>query len=192
MSIEFLRQLSQGLCFEMPPSGGMWLHIGGKLRVPGWTVLDISAGPHVDIVSDCTDLGAIADGSCSVVYCSHVYEHLGYDDALPRALAECHRVLAKGGVALISVPNLENLCKLFLDPSLTVEEQHRIMQVMYGGRTDPYDVHLCGFSDRILDTYLRKAGFRSIFRIGNFGLFPDASVMMFRDVPISLNMVALR
>lgn len=192
MSAEFFTELSKGLGIGLPPEGGKWLHIGGKERAPGWTVLDISPGPHVDVVGDCADLSMLESNSCSVIYSSHVMEHLGYDKALPRALSECHRVLKAGGIFLVSVPNLEALSSLFIDESMTAEEQYSIMQVMYGGRVDEYDVHLAGFSFKILSKYLDDAGFVTMRRIGNFGLFQDASTVMFRNVPISLNVVAVK
>lgn len=43
----------------------------------------------------------LADASCSLVWCSHVLEHIPDDR---RAIAEIARVLAPGGVAVIQVP----------------------------------------------------------------------------------------
>ena len=48
------------------------------------------------------------EGSFDRAMCLDVLEHLGYEDQ-PRALAELHRVLARGGELLVSVPNLAHL-----------------------------------------------------------------------------------
>ena len=95
----------------------MRLHIGGWERREGWTILDAAPGPHVDIVGPCDDLGRFESGSVLEIYASHVLEHLSYVEALPRALKEWHRVLAPGGRAMISVPDFEVICQLFVDPS---------------------------------------------------------------------------
>ena len=168
---------------------GMRLHIGGKVRVPGWTVLDIAPGAHVDIQGDCSDLSAVADGSCSVVYASHVIEHLGYDLALPRALKEFHRVLAAGGQVMVAVPDLEILCRLFILPELTLDERFHIMRMMFGGRTDAYDVHLVGLNTEFVAAFLNQAGFVALRRVKDFGLFPDNSSNTFSGCPVSLNVI---
>lgn len=49
-----------------------------------------------------------ADAAFDRVLCLDVLEHLALEDQ-PRALAEIHRVLAPGGEALVSVPNLAHL-----------------------------------------------------------------------------------
>lgn len=53
------------------------------------------------------------DGSCDVVYASHVFEHLTVGGAT-HFLAEARRVLAKNGVLRIVVPDLEELCRDYL------------------------------------------------------------------------------
>ena len=49
------------------------------------------------------------------------------------------------------------------------------MRVMFGGRTDPYDVHVAGFDEAILGFYLGQSGFKRMHRVKGFGLFEDAS-----------------
>lgn len=166
------------------------LHIGGREAAPGWTVLDVTPGPHVDFVGDCRDLSAFADGAVADIYASHVLEHLGYLDDLPRALAEFGRVLAPGGRLLVSVPDLDALCRLFLDPALDLSERFHVMRMMFGGQTDPYDLHRIGLNEAFLRDYLAVAGFRAVRRVPEFGLFRDSSTLRIRGVPISLNMVA--
>src|SRR5258708_19151565 len=107
------------------------LHIGGEQAMPGWKILNVQAGPAVDYVGDCTDLSAFADGSVDDIYASHVLEHLGYQERLPRALAEFHRVLKKGGRARISVPDFEILCRLFLEARQSPPERILIMRMAF-------------------------------------------------------------
>jgi predicted SAM-dependent methyltransferase len=176
-----------------PPHGGMLLHIGGKVRKKGWTVVNITAGPHVDIVADAKNLEMLPDAGCSVVYASHILEHLGHNDGLPQALAGFFRVLMPGGHLLVSVPDLDVLCRLFIDPQLSVQERFFVMHMMFGARGEPYDFHLSGLNVDILGTLFVKAGFRSFFRVPDFGLFEDTSTSKFKGlVPISLNMVAIK
>src|SRR5882724_9625406 len=113
---------------------GIRLHVGGQVRAEGWTVFNIAPGPYVDIVGNCADLGQLETGSCSAIYASHVVEHLGYNDNLPKALMEFHRVLAPGGHLMVAVPDMEMLCRLFLMPDLAPDDRFMVMRMLFGGR----------------------------------------------------------
>jgi predicted SAM-dependent methyltransferase len=173
-----------------PVSGGMQLHIGGREKRDGWTILDALPGPIVDYVGNCNDLSFLANASCSEVYASHVLEHLGYDNDLAVTLKEIHRVLMPGGRLRASVPDLDILCHLFVHPSLDGNDRFHVMRMMFGGRTTAYDVHYVGLSFEFLEAFLKEVGFRNIKRVKEFGLFNDASTLQFKDVSISLNVEA--
>jgi len=78
-----------------------------------WVNFDfVSQSPDV-IQHDLRTRLPLNDGSCAVVYHSHVLEHF------PRAFAllflqECYRVLAPGGVLRVVVPDLEAIARLYL------------------------------------------------------------------------------
>jgi predicted SAM-dependent methyltransferase len=173
-----------------PPPGGIRLHIGGKEKRDGWTILDALPGPAVDYVGNCNDLSFLADESCSEVYASHVFEHLGYNGELQDTLRGIHRVLKPSGILRASVPDLETLCRLFLSPSLDGPARYQVMRLMFGGRTTEYDVHHVGLTFQFLTTFLNVAGFCTVRRVAEFGLFRDTSTLRFAGVPISLNVEA--
>lgn len=168
------------------------LHIGGKQRKSGWKIVNIRPGPDVDYVSDCVDLGLFADASAEDIYASHVLEHLGYQDKLPRALAEFHRVLKPGGAARVSVPDFEVLCRLFLDVAKTKDERFLLMRMTFGGPMDEHDYHCVGLTYEFLRDYLSQAGFSRIEKVTDFGLFEDRSGLRFANTPVSLNVIAYR
>jgi predicted SAM-dependent methyltransferase len=171
----------------------MRLHIGGLEVREGWRILNAQPGPAVDYVGDCTDLSRFPDASVEAIYASHVLEHLGYQRDLPRALREFRRVLMPGGVAMIAVPDLENLCRLFLDPRVDPgQERFEVMRMMFGGQLDEFDFHRVGLTFEFLGSFLRQAGFSSVERVDDFGLFADASVFECAGVRTSLNVVARR
>jgi predicted SAM-dependent methyltransferase len=173
-----------------PPADGLRLHIGGEQVREGWSIVNIQARPGVDHVGNCTDLSPFADASCSEIYASHVMEHLGYNGEIQQALKEFHRVLMPGGRVRISVPDLELLCRIFLHPQLTHPMRFHIMRIMYGGRTDPFDVHCVGLTEEFLGGFLVEAGFQNIRRVSEFGVFTDTSSLRLGDTLISLNMEA--
>jgi len=166
------------------------LHIGGEEVSEGWSIVNIQPGPNVDYVGNATDLSAIGDATCSEVYASHILEHLGYDGELQKALSEIHRVMKPGARLRISVPDMDILCRFFLFPELKPDERYEVMRMIFGGRTNPYDVHHVGLNLPILTGYLMQAGFHNIERVQEFKLFNDTSSFLFGGHPISLNVRA--
>lgn len=166
------------------------LNIGSKIRAEGWTNFDIDPGPDVDVVGDCSDLSHFKDGSVDKIYASHVLEHLSYQGDLVAALKEWCRVLVPGGTVMISVPDLEMLCRLYIAPTMTPEQRFQVMQVMFGGQIDEFDFHSVGLSHELLAYYLAVAGFDQITRVDKFGLFNDCSTVHVAGIPISLNITA--
>ena len=108
------------------------LHLGGWETKPGWTIVNVEDKPGVDVIGSCADLSMFEDGSVAEIYASHVYEHLGYQHELPAALAEASRVLMPGGTLMIAVPDLEVLCRLFLQTAAHPESQWFVQRMIMG------------------------------------------------------------
>ena len=169
------------------------LHIGGKTRAQGWTVLDALDDPHVDVVGNIEDLSMFGDGSFRSVYASHVLEHLELGDPIRQALNEVFRVLAPGGVFFIGIPDMKALARLLLDtPGSDQEAQLRILRISYGGHTTKYDYHYLGLTLELLESALKHIGFRSVVQVPGFDLFDDATCLRIDGVPVSLNVMAVK
>jgi len=69
---------------------------------------------------DAREYLARAEGNFGGIFCSHVIEHMGYDDAMT-LLALCHRALRDGGILLLVTPNPEDIWVIseifWLDPT---------------------------------------------------------------------------
>ena len=167
------------------------LHIGGKVRTEGWEVLDALPGPHVNHVCNANDLSIFSDNTFTEIYASHVVEHLDYKDELSTTLIEWARVLQPAGKLYVSVPDLDVLSGMILDKKgLSVEERFFVMRMIFGGHGDQYDYHVTGLNEEFLTVFLRSAGYISITKVDTFGLFDDTSNMVYKDVRISLNLIA--
>ncbi len=166
------------------------LNIGSRERAEGWKTLDIDPGPEVDYVGDCGDLVAFKDNSIDTIYASHVLEHVSYHEDMQTTLKEWFRVLLPGGTVMISVPDFETLCRLFLHKELSGEERFHVMRIIFGGQVDPYDFHSVGLTWEFLGSYLNDVGFQNIERVDDFQLFQDSSVLKFGNIAISLNVKA--
>lgn len=168
------------------------LHLGGTVRVPGWEVLNAVPGEHVDHVGNANDLSRFADGSFDELYGSHIVEHFDYKDELLLALREWYRVIAPGGMLYVSVPDLDVLCSLILDRRLSPPDRFYVMRMLFGGHVDRWDYHQSGLNEEFLGGFLVAAGFTSIKRVREFGIFADTSSMTFAGRAISLNLIAFK
>jgi predicted SAM-dependent methyltransferase len=94
------------------------------------------------------------------------------------------------GTLYLSVPDLDTLARLFLNKDLLTLERFFVMRMIFGGHVNEQDFHLAGLNQEFLENYLQEAGFRLMRKVDEFRIFPDTSSMRFKDVLISLNMVA--
>ena len=170
------------------------LHLGGKEVHRDWKIFDIEARPEVDFVGDAADLSQFADDSIEAIYASHILEHFHYglDNELSHALSEWFRVLQPGGKLLVSVPNLQVMCWLYLQPNFSPHDRLHLMRIIFGGHINQYDVHRVGFDPEILALYLEEVGFDDCTAVSEFGLFSDCSSMRLLDTLISVNMIATK
>mgnify|MGYP000850611868 CR=1 FL=1 len=97
------------------PETAKYLNLGcGSRYHPAWTNIDIVArGPEV-LQHDVRRGIPLPDASCAVVYHTAVLEHLRRAEALS-FMRECCRVLQPGGIVRVGVPDLEQLCLLYLE-----------------------------------------------------------------------------
>lgn len=167
------------------------LLIGGTQKAPGWEVLNIIPGPHVDHVCNANNLSQFPDDTFSALYASHVLEHFDYVNELSETLAEWKRILVPGGALHVSVPDMDVLAQLLLmRDKLTLTERFQVMRMIFGGHVDKYDYHMVGLNQDFLISILHEANFINIRRVSSFGIFNDTSLKLFKGVPISLNIIA--
>jgi len=84
----------------------------------GWYIVDhkIKKTNKTTIAGDAANID-LPDESCSVVFCSHVFEHIPHY-RLPIILSEINRILEPGGVFRILIPDLELLCKKYVEKDI--------------------------------------------------------------------------
>ena len=173
----------------------MKLHIGGMEKKEGWKILNIQKNDgrekYVDLVGDITDLSQFEDGSIEEVYASHTLEHVNQKNVF-KTLKGIHRVLKDKGKFYVSVPDMDILCKLYLDPKLHLKKRIEVMRMIFGGQIDEFDFHYFGWNMPLLEAFFKEAGFKKFERVKSFSLFNDTSEFSFDGIPISLNVIAYK
>ena len=169
----------------------MKLHIGGEEKKDGWKILNIQQKNDVDFIGDITDLSQFEDNSIEEIYASHVVEHVAQKD-VEKTLKGIHRILKDNGKFYVSVPDMDLLCKIFIDPKAPYNVKFYVMRVMFGGQIDEYDFHYFGWNLEFMKNFLTKAGFKKIERVKSFSMFKDTSDLAPFGPPISLNIIAYK
>jgi len=148
--------------------------------------LDIDPAVQPDVVASITDMAPVASGSVDAVWSAHNLEHL-FPHEVPRALAEFRRVLKPDGVAMLTLPDLQQVAELvaqdrlaepaYLSPAGPITP----LDMLYGhgasvAAGNVFMSHRGGFTARTLEAALIGAGFAEVrvTRDGGFGLWATA------------------
>ena len=90
------------------------LHLGcGDKYIPGFIHIDYADYEHIDYRQSIVDLSMYKDDSVQLIYCCHALEYFNRHE-VKDVLAEWHRVLKKGGILRLAVPNFEAMVKVYL------------------------------------------------------------------------------
>lgn len=168
--------------FQRP--GRKFLHVGcGPARKPhvapcflsdDWQEirLDIDTTAEPDVVCSMLDMAPVPEAAVDAVYSSHNIEHL-YAHEVPLALVEFFRVLKPDGLLVLTCPDLQSVCRLVAEGSLTEPAYTSPagpiapLDILYGHRPqlaagNLFMAHHTGFTLRTLVEAVRSAGFRSV------------------------------
>lgn len=131
--------------------------------------LDIDADAQPDVVADMRDLSQIEAHSIDALWSSHNVEHLYPHDVIP-TLAGFRRILKPDGIALITLPDLQEVAKLIAEDKL--EDPAYIspagpiapLDILYGFRASMaqgnlFMAHKTGFTAKTLAQSIVNAGF---------------------------------
>ena len=134
--------------------------------------LDIDADAQPDVVADMRDLSKIEAGSIDALWSSHNVEHLYPHDVIP-TLAGFRRILKPDGIALITLPDLQEVARLIaedkLDEPAYVSPAGPIapLDIVYGFRVamaqgNLFMAHRTGFTAKTLAQAIINAGFAMV------------------------------
>ena len=136
----------------------MKLHLGCGNRDFGedWDHIDYVDYPHV-ISFDVTKL-PYDDNSCDVVYASHLLEYFDRQEVV-EVLKEWHRVLRKGGVLRVAVPNFNMLASLYINKEISLNQ---VIGPLFGRWNDPPVYHKTTYDFQSLKDVLMSCGFEDV------------------------------
>jgi len=126
------------------------LNIGGISPAEGWINVNVQYDnvlhnvENTDyILRNMSDLYGFRDESVSILYSSHTLEHVSSTNGqVLKTLLEWKRVLRPGGMAMVAVPDLHMLAKLYIEDTFPPYVHEGIAPIIYGGQRDQYDFHV--------------------------------------------------
>jgi len=140
----------------------MKLHLGcGKKYLDGFVHIDLADFEHIDFKSsiDSLSLSMFNDDSVSEIYCSHAFEYFDRNKAIG-VLNEWNRVMKIGAKLFLTVPDFDNLIKIYLE-TLSLRD---ILGPLFGkwqlGDNDIY--HKTTWNEFDLKKLLMQCGFGGI------------------------------
>src|SRR5262249_42083876 len=138
----------------------MRLHLGcGSKYIPGFVHVDIEKYPHIDFQTGVDTLTFAQDSSVELIYACHVLEHFGRHE-VDEVLREWFRVLKRGGVLRLAVPDFEAVVQQYCGTGRLGE----LIGLVCGGQRNQYDFHKMIFDEKLLKEKLSAAGFTSVSR----------------------------
>lgn len=189
--------VSRSTCGQPSAGSRTVLHVGcgakndqslhNRFRGREWREIRLDLDPSVapDVVASITDMRPIADCAVDAVWSSHNLEHLSAHE-VPIALAEFLRVLKPAGVALITLPDLQQVAEFIVADKLedvaydSPAGPITPLDCVYGlGRAiasgHPLMAHRTGFTEKTLRKHLERAGFGNVqISFSPFALWAEA------------------
>jgi len=172
---------------------GIKLHLGsGNINLQGWINIDARNGGHIHILEKDFKLETFSDNSISEIYLCHVLEHFTINE-IENLLVIFSKKLLLGGVLRISVPNFDNILKIY---QLSDRNIDKIRPILLGGQDHIYNFHKSIFNNKNLTKLLNKNNFgyveewdtKEIFG-SDIGDYSNHNVRISNQkIPISLNL----
>lgn len=190
---------------ELRRRNDLSLNIGsGGRGLPDWVNIELTPMRDTTLCLDMRRPMPLADGSVGRILAEHVVEHMDFRADVPEAFQEWHRLLKKGGVLRIVVPDARRFLEAYVlgDPAIwrdlgwDVDDlpddiftpMHVINHIFHQSGE-----HLFAYDFETLDWALRQAGF-SIVKQMSFRRSHDPQLAIDQEnhAPYSLYVEAIK
>jgi predicted SAM-dependent methyltransferase len=154
-----LLRLIQPPPLPVNPEGKVYVHLGcGRIKDPRFVNVDAMPWPHVHHVGDVEHLPMFSADSADMIYVSHCLEHISFLQ-VPAVLQEWCRVVKPGGWLRISVPDFDDILRVYDANNRRIES---IEQTLLGGQDYPFNFHKSAYNRARLASLLKEAGFDDV------------------------------
>ncbi len=112
--LTLLRLRSARVRRQFKSADNLLVNVGAGLQgKPGWVNVDVWENPNINCLYDCRKDLPFPDESVRGIFCEHFFEHIDYTEEVPYFLSDCRRVLKRGGVLRLIVPDTERYLRAY-------------------------------------------------------------------------------
>lgn len=192
-----IKKAFTGASLPVNADNKVYVHLGcGDIDWPKFINVDARPQKHVHYVHGVTSLPFFKNDTADLIYLSHCLEHIPFAETY-LALSEWKRVLKPGGILRISVPDFEQIVKIYEEND---RDMNLILMPLMGGQDYAYNFHYNMFNYRRLKELLIETGFSEVrpweYGTDEFKSLPDWSgkSITYNNKPyfISLNVEAVK
>jgi predicted SAM-dependent methyltransferase len=152
------------LLVELRKKANKGIHLGaGSSKIQDLINCDLY-NSDADVKADATNLEMFDDGSIDFIESHHMIEHLSFADT-ESALTEWHRVLCKGGLLVLTFPDMTSISAEWIKYSLIYpliprpDHLDYIVKMLVGSQEHDGMFHKNAFDIRRMSRILSKHGF---------------------------------
>ena len=140
----------------------MKLHLGcGERYIKGMIHIDMVKYPHIDFVQSVDKLSQFKDESVDEIYSSHCIQYFDRFE-VKSVLIEWYRVLKKGGLLRLAVPDFEGIIKVY-QKSKDIEVSGILGPIFGRRKTDNGHIyHKTVYDFKSLKKLLENVGFKDV------------------------------
>lgn len=162
----FLRKLNWEKTLKKFPQPYSVNIASGGYGKEGWLNLDCVKAKKVNGVFDLRKKIPLPDQTVEIIFCEHFLEHLDFYEEVPLFLHECYRVLIKGGVIRLIVPDAAAYMKAYFNEGGTEVMNHLRNTEKYATKMEVINrvfrqggEHRFAYDIETLFVILKQAGF---------------------------------
>ena len=147
------------------------LHLGcGKRFIPGYVHVDLARFDHIDFHASADNLSMLDSASAQEIYACHLLEYFDLGQ-VKDVLKEWSRVLVKGGLLRLSVPDFDALLRIYGK----TQDLRKILGPVFGRMplNDGTIYHRTTYNRSLLEEILLEANYKKIEDWDTFTTFPD-------------------
>jgi predicted SAM-dependent methyltransferase len=175
----------------------VYIHLGcGELNDNRFINVDARPFPHVHYVQKINSMKNFPSNYADLIYASHLLEHVSHRKT-SNILKQWHRILKKGGILRLSVPDFDKIINIYLSEHKNIKS---IQGPLMGGQGYKFNQHKAVFNKDYLKQKLLAVGFKKIrywnpnkITLHSFNDWASRKVIINKkEYTISLNLEAIK
>lgn len=168
------------------------INIGGSKKIDKWINYGMYKYSENDIIGNYDKLSIFENNSLSSIYSSYILQHFDFIQ-IEEVLREWFRALKVSSRIYISVPNIDIISSLIIKKDFSdISDRVKLINILFDSHVTGKGYSKMGLNYELITYYLNKVGFEEITTVEGFNFLDDESTWKYKEIPLSLNVTALK